>query len=559
MLKELRIRNLALIEDLEVDFSGGLVAMTGETGAGKSIILQAINLLQGARAGGDLVRKGAERAEVEAIFAVGEAQGISRRLAELDIEFDGEVLIRRVLRSAGGSRFYLNGTLATAAILAEISSSLLSLASQHEHQRLLVSSFQLDFIDAVGALEAMRQEVADLFHRYREVLRLREELTTARDERERRRDFLTFQVDEIDQAGLVLGEDEILEHERDVLKAGDTLRRLGREAMGLINGRAFDDLGGLKNNLERMAELDQTLAPVAEGIAEVFFILEEKGRDLRAYLDNLSYDPARLDELGGRIDLIQGLKRKYGQSIEEILAFRGRAARELEEIEHSDETLAGLDRERDKVAGQLVARAAELSGRRIEAAGRIESQVASELNALCLEHATFTISGLVEGEGDLADIGATGRDRPEFMFSANPGEDIRPLARVASGGELSRVMLALKCALARRDQVETVIFDEVDSGVGGRAAEAVGLKIRELADHHQVICITYLPQIAARADQHLLVKKEVDGGRTRTTISNLEMSARKDELARMLDGDGAGASTMAYVDELMARGERRHG
>ncbi len=556
MLKELRIRNLALIEALEIDFGSGLVAMTGETGAGKSIILQAINLLQGARAGSGFVRNGADRAQVEALFEVSGESGLADRLSELDIDFDGELMLRRVIKASGGSRFYLNGTMTTAAILSEVSSSLLSLASQHEHQRLLQSSFQLDFIDAVGGLEPDRRNMAELYHRYNAVSQAHDELVAAREERERRRDFLAFQVDEIDKAQLVVGEDEKLEQEREVLKAGDTLRRIGRESMNMINGRTLDDLGSLKQNLEKMAGLDPALAPVSEAVAELYYLLEEKGHELRSYLEHLSDDPGRLEEIGGRIDIIQSLKRKYGPEISDILEFGRKAACELAEIDSSDERLAALEREREEIEAELIARAAELSRKRREAASRITTQVEAELSALCLENASFAVAGLGEDKRELTAIGPSGWDRPEFMFSANPGEEMRPLARVASGGELSRVMLALKCAMARRDRVDTVIFDEVDSGIGGRAAEAVGAKIRELADHHQVICITHLPQIAARADQHLLVAKEVVSGRTRTTISSLAPEARKGELARMLDGDSAGDSTMAYVDELMSRTER---
>ncbi len=557
MLKELRIKNLALIESLTVDFGSGLVAMTGETGAGKSIIIQAINLLQGARAGGDLVRNGADKAGVEALFVVEVDNAVGARLAELDIDFDGEILIRRVIRTAGGSRFYLNGAMTTAAVLGEISASLLSLASQHEHQRLLQSSFQLDFIDAVGGLDPDRQKLSEVFHRYKEVSRCHDELIAAREERGRKRDFLAFQVEEIEAAKLVSGEDEKLARERDVLKAGDTLRRLGRESMNTINGRALDDIGVLKRNLEKMAALDPVFGQVSESMAEIYFLLEEKVGELRAYLETISDDPGRLEEIGGRIDIIQGLKRKYGPGIDDIIAFGLQAAQDLAEIDNSDERLTDLARQRAALAADLIARAAALSRARSRAAGRISTQVGEELQALCLENASFAVTGMVGEKGGIDDIGPGGWDCPEFIFSANPGEEMRPLARVASGGELSRVMLALKCAMARRDRVDTVIFDEVDSGIGGRAAEAVGRKIRELADHHQVVCITHLPQIAARADQHLLVTKEVVGDRTRTGISSLAPQARKEELARMLDGDTAGTSTLAYVDELMARGGRR--
>ncbi len=553
MLKELRISNLALIDSLEIDFSGGLVVMTGETGAGKSIILQALNLLQGVRASGDIVRRGAERASIEARFTAAGESGIAEMLDEMDLDFDGEVILRRVVRAAGGSRFYLNGSMTTAAALSEVASRLFSIASQHEHQRLLSSSFQLSLIDIEGGLEAERGELAALHRRYHEAREKLAGLLAAGDERERRRELLAFQVEEISGAGLVPGEDAELEQEMAVLKAADSLRRGGREAVELLDGRVSDDLGRVRTIIERMAVTDSGLAPLSESVSELFFLLEEKGRELRTWLDNISDDPARMEDIGARLDLINSLKRKYGPELDDVIRFGDEAARELEEIEESGGRAAALEKEVAELAAALVDAAGRLSAGRARAADRLAARVEAELAALCLEHARFAVGGIGGDGRDLDDIGPSGWDRPEFLFSANPGEDLRALAKVASGGELSRVMLALKCAMARRDRVETVIFDEVDSGVGGRAADAVGRKISELAGHHQVVCITHLPQIAARADQHFRVEKEVAGGRTLTGMTMLDEAARRQELARMLDGDSAGATTMAYVDELMAR------
>jgi len=553
MLKELRISNLALIDSLEIDFSGGLSVMTGETGAGKSIILQALNLLQGVRASGDIVRRGAERASIEARFTVAGESGIAEMLDEMDLDFDGEVILRRVVRAAGGSRFYLNGSMATAATLSEVASRLFGIASQHEHQRLLSSSFQLSLIDIEGGLEEERGELAALHRRYHEAREKLAELLAARDERERRRELLAFQVEEISAAGLVPGEDAELEQEMTVLKAADSLRRGGREAVDLLDGRVSDDLGRVRTILEKMAVTDSGLASLSESVSELFFLLEEKGRELRTWLDNISDDPARMEEIGARLDLINSLKRKYGPELDDVIRFGDEAARELEEIEESGGRAAALEKEVAELAAALVDAAGRLSAGRAKAADRLAARVEAELAALCLEHARFAVGGIGGDGRGLDDIGPSGWDRPEFLFSANPGEDLRALAKVASGGELSRVMLALKCAMARRDRVETVIFDEVDSGVGGRAADAVGRKISELAGHHQVVCITHLPQIAARAEQHFRVEKEVAGGRTLTRMTMLDEAARRQELARMLDGDSAGATTMAYVDELMAR------
>lgn len=556
MLSELRITNLALISELQIQFGPGLTVLTGETGAGKSIILQSVNLLYG-EAARSLVRSGAETAVVEALFECGADNPVRPWLREQGLDGEGPVILKRIVAATGNSRYYINGGLATGRMVGEAAENLISIASQHDHQQLLSRAFQLDFLDDFGDLQARRRSLGGLYDRWTELRQRLEDLRRREQDKEQRRDFLAFQCREIEEAAPVEGEDEQLEQEKQRLRAFGDLARLGGASSELLGGQVIDTLAEVRRSLQQMAVLDATVAEVAEEVAGQSYQLEEAARRLRVYLDDLTDDPARLDEVTGRIDILQKLKRKYGASLAEVLAFGREAAEELRHLEELDQELTGLATELAGLETELTLAGRELSAARRQVAMRLTGAVSAELKALCLEKAVFAVdfSG-VAGEPELQEMGRKGWDHPEFMFSANPGEPVKPLAKVASGGELSRLMLALKGLLARHDRVETVIFDEIDAGISGQTAEAVAKKIRELAGHHQVICITHLPQIAAAADQHFTVSKSQVGERTRTVIDRLPMAARAGELARMLDGDSATARTHAYAEELL--GKNRH-
>ncbi|MDA8164630.1 MAG: DNA repair protein RecN [Desulfobacteraceae bacterium] len=554
MLRELRIVNLALIEELHISFPAGLVVLTGETGAGKSIILQAIHLLSGGKVAGDWIRTGAESATVEALFEIRTGhRELRQSLEEAGIEeADGELIVRRVL-TPGKSRFFINGCLVTAKIAGDIAEHLLSVASQHDHQQLLAPRSHLDFIDAMGGHGLARRQLGAVYDEWQALrARLRQTQEAERD-KEQRRDFLAFQAREIEEARLQPGEDELLAREKERLKSSDSLMRLGRESYHLLAEAVTEKLALARRNLEQMAALDQGVAGLAEEVAGHAFELEDRLAQLRDYVDNLADDPAALDRITARIDLLQRLKRKYGPELADVIACGEKARGELTELESMDELLAGLGKELEAAERTLLQQAGELSAGRLRTAERLAAEIGRGIESLSLPGARFEIGFEGPGEPGLADLGRTGWDRPQLMFSANPGEPVKPLAKVASGGELSRLMLALKCVLARQDQVETVIFDEIDAGISGKAAEAVARKIRELAGHHQVLCITHLPQIAACAEEHFLVEKSVAGARTRTTISRLPEEAKAAELARMLDGDSATGQTLAYARELLAR------
>ena len=553
MLCELRITNLALIAELQIQFGPSLTVLTGETGAGKSIILQAINLLYGESAK-SWVRSGAEVAVVEALFDCPADNPIRDWLRDQGFEGEGAVILKRVVAAVGNSRYYINGGLANAKMVGEVAENLISIASQHDHQQLLSRSFQLDFLDDFGDLQAKRQRLGELYERWSSLRESQEELRRREAEKEQRRDFLTFQAREIEEAALVAGEDELLEQEKQRLRAAGDLSRLGGASYELLSGQIIDSLAEVRRNLHQMAALDVTLGELAEEIAGPSYQLEEGVQRLRSYLDELSDDPARLDEITGRIDILQRLKRKYGATLSEVISFAREVGEELENLADMDRALADLDAELLTVAGELTSVAQELSKARRLAAERLVVTVIAELRALCLEKADFGVAfAESEAAATLAGIGRKGWDHPEFMFTANLGEPLKPLARVASGGELSRLMLALKGLMARQDQVGTVVFDEIDAGISGQTAEAVARKIRSLAAHHQVICITHLPQIAAAADEHFTVSKQLIEERTQTTIERLAPAARVGELARMLDGDSATAKTRAYAEELLGK------
>lgn len=558
MLKEILITNLALIERLQVFFTDGLSVFTGETGAGKSIILQAIHLLAGGKAAASWVRNGEDTATVEALFTLGPRQEtVAAKLGEMGFDADDELVVKRVVSLKGASRFYLNGSLASARIANEIMELMISVASQHDHQQLLQPKSHLDCLDAAGGLWRQRLEVSSLYDSWLAARDAYRKLADRESEKERRRDFLAFQIAEIRDAAPISGEDEALLTERDRLRAADELIALGRKTCQQLGEAINSPLSVVRKSVQQMASFDPSLASLAEETAGNCFQLEDQLAALRAYVDRLGNNPARLDEVTARLDLLQRLKRKYGGELSEVIAFAEKARQELAEIDALDERLVQLAAEQAQIESLLVAAAESLSRLRLTAAGELSGRIRASLASLSFDRALFEISFKNErGEG-LSGITRLGWDRPEFMFSANQGEALKPLSQVASGGELSRLMLAIKSILAQQDRVATVIFDEIDAGISGKAAEAVARKIRELATHHQVLCITHLPQIACLADEHFLVHKAVSGSRTRTSISPLAGEERAKELARMLDGDLAGEQTFAYVRTLLERREAR--
>lgn len=554
MLCEVHITNLALIESLTLSFARGLSVLTGETGAGKSIILQAIHLLSGGKASPSWIRSGADSATIEALFEIDDHHAdLSAILAESGFDTDTTLILKRIISAKGRSRYYVNNSLATAKLVGELAENLLSVASQHDHQQLLVSRNHLDFIDAVGDIWSRRQVFATLFDQWLESKSEYEELHRRERDKEQRKDFLGFQVREINEAAPVEEEDVKLNLDKERLKAADDLLRLGRKSYTLLY-EAVDPLSQVRKNLEQIAELDRSASPLAEEIAGLSFQLEDRLAALRDYVEGVPDEPLELESIMARLDILQQLKRKYGPELADVIEHGKRAAKELAELESLDERLETLREELTRQEADLMEAAEDLSRLRRDTARILQETIARELGSLRLEQAAFEIH-FADRERVASSLSRTGLDRPAFMFSANPGEPVKPIAQIASGGELSRLMLALKCLLARKDQVETVIFDEVDAGISGKAAEAVARKIRELASHHQVICITHLPQIASYADDHYQVQKSVANNRTQSSIVQLDAENKIRELARMLDGDSVTPQTLAYARELIQRNQ----
>jgi DNA repair protein RecN (Recombination protein N) len=570
VIRELRVKNLAVIESLSVPFGPGLNVLTGETGAGKSILVDALTLLLGERAQpAETVRAGAETATIEAVFDAPRKSAVAALLDEHGIAIDnGALVVRRELVRGGRGRVFLNDANVTLALLERLGEALVEVHGQHEHQALLRPGRHLDLLDAFAGLGVLRDR---LRQRYEEWRRLSAELdalrTTARDQAARSARHREAMA-EIDAARLRPGEEEALRDERRRLVNAE---RLAEGANGAYRelyddpSSAVERAGRVATLLREMARLDPAIQPTLQALETAVVQLDETARTLRAYRDGIVFDPPRLEAIERRLDELGRLKRKHGDSVDAILAERARIESELEALGRAGEDEGRLAERVDRLRSELVTRAADLAERRQQAVARLETAVLAELGALDLETAVFRVRLAREraGDGDLGvgpegwRLGPRGVDQAEFLFSASPGEDARPLARIASGGELSRTMLALKVVLAATDAVPILVFDEVDVGIGGKTADTVGRKLRQVARVRQVLCVTHLPQIAAYADQHFRVEKREEGGRTSTTVAALVKGDRVREVARMLGGESVTDTSLRHALELItqARGK----
>ena len=565
MLRELKINNLALIESLHLvfnadnpDASSSLAVLTGETGAGKSIILQALNLLSGCKASNAWIRSGAESASVEAFFEVHpERENLLEALLEKGIGVEEGLILKRLITQKGRSRYYVNDSMATAAFVGFLCENLFSVASQHEHQVLLNPRNHLDFIDSIGNLWEKRKKFGELFSHWTELKAMQENIQQQEQMREQRRDLLSFQLKEIGDSSISAGEDEELAAEKKMLRSSDTLMELGQMSYDLLSDTIFANLGQVRKNLEQMTNFDPAAAEIAERIANSGYELDDLARQLGQYLNNIPRDPLRLEEIEARIDLLQKLKRKYGGPqalLTEVIAYAEKAKQELGELDNMEQKLADTGKKLAELEKEIRSKAQLLSEARAKTALQLEGAISRELKTLSFSTAEFK-AAFESGTKNLEDITPSGWDRVEFIFSANKGEPLKPMANIASGGELSRLLLGLKCILARRDHVATVIFDEVDAGIGGQAAEDIAKKIKQLSEHHQVLCITHLAQIASKADEHFKVHKSLRNNRTVTEITLLGYVSRVNELARMLGGESVADETLAFAKRLLEKGK----
>jgi DNA repair protein RecN (Recombination protein N) len=539
MLRYLTIRNLAVIDEIEVEFQAGLNVLTGETGAGKSILVEAVGLLLGGRASSELVRTGTDAARAQALF-----------------DHDGvEVIVRREVTSQGRSRAFVDGVLATATALRELAERLIELHGQHEHQVLLDPESHLDLLDDYAGLGQGRDEVAGHFSR---VGHLRAELDALRlDERQKsaRVDLLTFQRDEIERAALHPGEDDVLAATKRVLANAERLQRLSAEAYALLYEADAAVLPSLTTVWRRVAELgavDPRAVPYLEARDGIKSQLEDLAFFLRSYAEDVEASPERLQQVEDRLAVLERLKRKYGPTLDDVLAHADRCRHDLEGLATADARAESLDRELAEASAAYLAAARALSTARRQAAADFGPAVEAAVSRLAMGQTKFAVAFEPAAEGEERWT-ERGTDRAEFLVSPNPGEDMRPLARIASGGELSRIMLALRTLTAGSAPPRTLIFDEVDAGIGGRAADSVGRMLKELGRRHQVLCITHLPHIAACGDVHFRVCKEVRGERTVTMVDRLDTPARLEELGRMMAGGVATPAVLASAADLLAR------
>ena len=547
MLRYLGIQNLAVIESAEVEFQAGLNVLTGETGAGKSILVEAVGLLMGDRASADLVRTGTGQAVVQAVF---ETAG------------GGELIVRREVSAQGRSRAFVDGALVTAAALKDTTTPLVELHGQHEHQTLLDPDSHLDVLDAYAGLLGPRADVATAYAVWR---RLRDDLARLQmDEREKaaRLDLLRFQAAELDRAALDPGEDERLAAVRRVLANADRLQQTAGEAYAALyegDGAALAQLGRVWRKVAELADVDPRFQPYVDARDGLKGQLEDLAFVLRDFGESIDASPQKLQEVEDRLALLERLKRKYGGTLEAVLAARDEVAREIDAFEHADERAASLAGECHAAARRYAAAAADLSVRRRQAAGEFARTLVRSLGELAMDQTRFEMrfAEASDGAADEASWSERGVDRAECYLSPNPGEDLRPLARIASGGELSRIMLAIKSLAAADQPGKALIFDEVDAGIGGSVAHVVGRKLGGLGRAAQVLCITHLPQVAAHATAHFRIVKDVRQGRTVTSVVALDPHARVEELARMLGGARITDHARAGARELLelAKGE----
>lgn len=558
MLVALRIENLAIIDELTISLHPGFNVLTGETGVGKSIVVNALNLLLGGKPPEGLLRTGAEEGSVEALFDLSESP-LREKVGE-------EVLLKRVISSKGRGRALINGELATLQGLSSLAEGLLDIYGQQQHYLLRRPEQHLELLDQFGALLPLRRRYQDLFAQLRKIMGELAELERRRAEAEQRRDFLTYQVRELEEASLDPEEEERLLQERQLLaKRQQVLEVLEGVEASLYSGEGsiIEGLAGAVAALGRIASLDEAFSRWRSSLEEVRLLLEELCRDMKGYASRLDHDPGRLEEMEARLALIGRLKRKHGtKDVEGLLEVLKGLKAELRSAEDLGGAISEGRKRLREVEGELRELAIRLSEGRAEAAEALQRAMEEELKGLGMPEARFIVALKPVGKealqvGDIS-LGPRGAEEGEFLFSANPGEEPKPLASIASGGELSRVMLALKGVSSRQREGQTLVFDEIDAGIGGVAAETVGQRLRELAQFHQVICVTHLPQIASQAHHHLRVRKFVREGRTVTAVEPLHGEERKREIARMFAGTKVTEATLKHVEQMLkGAGERR--
>ena len=554
MLLQLNIKDFAIIDNLQITFGKGLNILTGETGAGKSIIVDAVKLILGDRASLDDIRSSKDEAVVEAMFDISSLKDIAELLETSGIPNEENIIIRRVISRSGKNRTFINNSMANLTLLQEIGSRIIDIYGQHDHQSLTKSDEHIDILDAFAGLLALRDDVAKAYREFYSIKSELDSLTADSQSLLEKQDFLTFQSKEIGEAGLKAGEDEELKKEKERLANAEKLfeaANTGYDSLYASSGSILERLTQILNKLKDVSKFDEGLKPVMENMESSVCQLEDAATSLRDYTHGISFEPERLEEVDNRLDTINKLKKKYGAAIEAILKKKEEVDRELDNIVHHDERIAELKETAEKAKENVLKLSKKLSEKRIDSAKLFNKKIEAELSALNMKKTVFEVR--IEKNKDINGeliLDEKGIDRVEFFISPNIGEETKPLSKIASGGELSRIMLAIK-RITTTGKIPVLIFDEVDAGIGGGTAEVVGKKLKEVSKNHQVLCITHLPQIAAYADTHYSVTKEVRGGRTVAEVREIKGDDRIAELSRMLGGVKITDRTREHAREML--------
>ena len=556
MLKELKIQNLAIIDNISVSFSEGLNVISGETGAGKSIIIGAVGLLLGDRASTDFIRSSEDSAVIEALFNIEGKDQIKKKLRGMGYSDDDELVVKRIVSRSGKNKVYINGNLATLGMLSSLSESLVNVCSQHEHQIILNADNHIDILDEFGDLLPMRAEFSEQYREYQGLKAKLEELESVNKKRWEREEFLKFQLKEIEDGGIIIGEDVSFQEEKKILSNAKKLGEFAQESHNILyagEDSILEKLDKVRDDINEIKQIDSTLNISKGDLDTFYFSLEEVANVLRDYMKGITFDPARLEEIDERLEYLGRLKRKYGGTLDNVFRKKEEIKEELEGIFSVEEEIEKISEEIFQKKKLLLGKARNLSEKRIEVSWRLKTSIESEIHTLKMANTTFDVrfyKPSVDNQGDSL-MHSKGIDSVEFYLSTNIGEELKPLNRIVSGGELSRIILAMKKVLARTGSVSTIIFDEVDTGIGGATAEIVGRKLQEVSKHHQVICITHLPQIVCFGDNHFVVSKHVSGDRTIAEMRVLTEDERLDEITRMLGGLKITDKTREHAHEML--------